>query len=395
MKNKILILGSFDFPDKDAAAKRVLGFGLYLKEKMYDVMYLSWGNSGRTEDFVNDNLFNYKGFNYIPMNEFKKSRNIFKRLYNFIFMGSSTIKYLKTINTSSIDTIIAYNAPSIFLLKLNKFCKKNNIQLILDCTEWYNYNHLTGGKFGPLAIDTSIRMNLINSYIGKLIVVSRYLSEFYKNKVTDLIEIPFLIDMNLNLKNSLHNKIFKQPVKLVYIGSPGKKDKFEIIFNSLNKINKDDILFTLDIYGITKEDYLNINNSFNKEYLDNEYIIFKGRINQDKVDDVYKNYHFSIILRPNERYAKAGFPTKLVESFSNGVPVLASNVGDLPIYVKNDFSGYIIDSLDEKVLERVLNKILSLNQDSYINMAVNSYNLALNKFYYKNNKTFSDFIIRK
>lgn len=395
MKNEILILGSFNFPDKDAAAKRVYGFGLYLKDKSFSVKYLSWGNKGRKEDFVTDNLYCYNGFEYIPIGEFKKNKNIFKRIYNYLLMGSFTLKYLKSIDISNINSIIAYNAPSLFLLRLNTFCKKNNIDLILDCTEWYEYSHLSGGRFGPLSLDTSIRMNFINKYIGKMIVVSSYLFDFYKDKVNTLIKIPFFIDMDINLKYSLNSKNFNKPIKLVYIGSPGKKDKFETVFHVLNKINQDKLLFTLDIYGITKDDYLKIDIKFNSKYLDNEYITFKGKVEQEIINSIYINYHFSIVFRPNERYAKAGFPTKLVESFSNGIPVIASNVGDLSVFVKDEISGYIIDSLDELELENVFKKILSLTKENYLKMSNNAYDIALDNFYYKNNKNFEKFLRNK
>jgi glycosyltransferase involved in cell wall biosynthesis len=306
-------------------------------------------------------------------------------------MGSKTLKYLEKIDISNVKKIIAYHGTSIFLIKLKSFCKKYDIELILDITEWYDYSDLSGGKFGLVSLDNSIRMNFVNPWIGNIIVISSFLHEFYKNKVNKIILIPFLIEVkNNNICNTvaIKNKI----VKLVYIGSPGKKDKFDIILKVLSKINQFNNKIILDVYGLNLNEYRKINLKIDEQLIVNSYITFKGRIAHHLVADIYDKYHFSILFRPDKRYAQAGFPTKLVESLSCAIPIIASNVGDISKYIIHKKTGFLLDRLDESKLNIILNDILNLTDTDYYQMKKESIQIAIEKFNFKKEKKLIDFI---
>jgi glycosyltransferase involved in cell wall biosynthesis len=50
------------------------------------------------------------------------------------------------------------------------------------------------------------------------------------------------------------------------------------------------------------------------------------------------------LLRPDARYAHAGFPTKVVESFAVGTPVLANLTSDLGRYLVDGRNGLVCDA---------------------------------------------------
>jgi len=382
----MIILGAFRFPEGDAAAKRVYGFGKYFRDNSYDVKYLSWGR----EKINKKNK--YDDFSYISLDEFNNGKgSVFFRIKQYLLLGSKTLYWLKRENLKDVSVIIAYHGTSIFLLRLWFLCKKNNINLVLDCTEWYESKSLAGGKFGIVALDNTLRMQIINPFIGKIIVISNYLHEYYNKKGNDVYKVPFLVE--INNKAVLNLNIENNDIKLLYIGNPGKKDKFDILLNTIkifNENNSRKVYF--DIFGLTKEEYLCNMKNLSGDILDTSYISFKGKIDNKLVSTLYKIYHFSILLRPSERYALAGFPTKLVESFSYATPMIASNVGDIPYYVKSGKTGYLVDSIKKENIMLILNQIILLKNKEYNSMRKESFESAKKNFHYKNEKNLINFI---
>lgn len=94
---------------------------------------------------------------------------------------SSISDYKKIIEQDKFDSIICYNFPSIPLYKLYKLAKRNKIEILGDVTEWYSpkgrgiLNKIIKG------IDTSIRMRYIHKKLDGLIVISKFLEDYYMN----------------------------------------------------------------------------------------------------------------------------------------------------------------------------------------------------------------------
>lgn len=385
--SNIIIVGAFRFPDGDAAAKRVYGFGKYFRKEKCKVEYISWGNEGKINEYRK-----YDGFQYVSLDEFNNGQgNILHKIKSYLQLGNKTISLLKKKELNNTSTLIAYNGTSIFLLRLWFLCKRQGATLVLDCTEWYDSNHLVGGKFGIIALDNYIRMQIINPIIGNLIVISSYLYNFYNPKVKNICKVPFLMDIKEQENKFI--EIENKDIKLFYIGNPGKKDKFDVLLDAIVKYNTNyKRKIYLDIYGLTEEQYLNGLNYNEETNVNNNFISFKGRIENSKVASLYCKYHFSILLRPHERYAYAGFPTKLVESLSYGVPMIASDVGDIGFFIKNEKSGYLIKELLVKELISIFNQIMLLSNQKYFLMKNDSFLIANNNFSYKNESSLLEFI---
>ena len=144
MKRTILYIGGFELPDKNAAAHRVTSNGKIFEELGYLVKYRG--------------LFNEK-----------KSENIFdiKRPSNFVEWVTYSVgckSIIDLINEdSSIVAVILYNYPALAQARILSFCKKRNIKVISDCTEWYSVkNHKSLPMKIIKGLDTSFRMRVIN-----------------------------------------------------------------------------------------------------------------------------------------------------------------------------------------------------------------------------------------
>jgi glycosyltransferase involved in cell wall biosynthesis len=70
---------------------------------------------------------------------------------------------------------------------------------------------------------------------------------------------------------------------------------------------------------------------------------------------------FSIMLRPNARFAQAGFPTKLGESLACGVPVLGNLTGDVGLFLRDGREGILVPDCSPAAFAQGLRRALSLS----------------------------------
>ena len=97
----------------------------------------------------------------------------------------------------------------------------------------------------------------------------------------------------------------------------------------------------LHLYGTVPEQLvmLGIDPAFLEAHRDT--VICHGRIPYAEVKGKVADADFTVRLRPNKRYANAGFPTKVGESMACGTPVIANITSDLGKYIIDGKIKYI------------------------------------------------------
>jgi glycosyltransferase involved in cell wall biosynthesis len=367
-KGTIIYVGAFRFPDRDAAAKRVLANGYVLRNLGYKVIFAGG------EQRESDGGQYFHGFEYYSQSELDRgNRSMYQKLKDYKNGGHNTIRWMMDfIKSNKIDYVISYNASFIFQMRIYYFCKKNNIKIIGDCTEWYESEHLPGGKWGLASLDNYLKMKYGFTKIRNLIVISNYLADFYKNKKANLIVIPPLLVTDKIESPLFHKGISNSKAKrIIYAGNPGKKDNLIEIIQVLGRrefLNS----IQLTIIGVSREEFLRQN-----EVEIPMNISFLGRLPYNQVKIQYYNADFSIILRPNKRYANAGFPTKFVESLSFGIPVIATKTSDLDKYLIDGKNGFWAQGNSEGDLLMVLLKVSTLSYNDLAQMKANAYHASL------------------
>jgi glycosyltransferase involved in cell wall biosynthesis len=383
-KKNIIYTGVFRFPDKDAASQRVLGIARSLRQVGYNVIFCGWEQTSREQDNVNDDYL-YDGFPYYSQGELDLNiSNKLSRVFNFIFKGRKTIKWIKQhIKKEHTDYIIAYNANVYFLMSLYFLCRKKGIKFIVDCTEWYQGEHLPGGKYGLVNLDNNLRIKFVYPIVKNVILISSFLEKYYTEKNCKVLIVPPLVDLNDSKWNvPCDTNDYSEKIKLIYAGNPAKKDVLNTLFSAVKKFNnKKSKQIEIHLIGIDTERFRCI-------YNDNtdipEYIKCYGRVQLQDVPLFYAKAHFSILFRENQRYANAGFPTKVVESLSCGIPVICNITSDLGKYLTDEFNSFIIENISEETILKCFEKIEQIDIEKYVAMRVNAKNTANNNFHYEN-----------
>ncbi len=346
--NNVIYVGPFCFPDGGAAARRILGISKSIQAAGFDVKVASGQNpkTGEISQWVD-------GIEVFSIGE-RTAENwptLLKHMA-YITMGRSTVAWLNSLSDKP-KAVILYSGYSPYLLNLLPWAKKNKVKLIFDAVEWYEPNSFFG-RFSPYQINIEFAMRCLLPRVGNIISISGYLHKYYASKGCQSIVVPPTLDTSLIIPR-YEGRGNQCALKLVYAGTPGKKDLLGRIIEAVLHLRRSNYNLHLSVAGVEASDakqYANIEIFSGDEV--SAGVNFMGVLNHDASIDLVRQADFSLLLRPDARYSRAGFPTKFVESFSVGTPVIGNITSDLHRYLKSNETGivcrgptseYMIDAL--------------------------------------------------
>lgn len=325
----ILYIGGFELPDKNAAAQRVVSNAKALRDLGYRIVFIDIDRS--IEKPVLETKSECFGFERYSM-----------RYTNRRLICIADLKTLYYQLKTDVFAVIAYNYPGVALVRMHIFCKKNSIKLIADCTEWYGVQSENIINEAFKAIDSYIRMNIIQPKLEGMIAISRYLENFYKGKLPT-IYVPPLTDLSEEKWQLMKSEYQDGNIHIIYAGNPGRhKDKINKILEAMNKIKVDQL--RLQFVGMTKEQFIDYYPE-DKHIVDSlgDKVEFLGRIPHEEVIRRVKKSDFSMFYRNITRVSMAGFPTKFSESISSGTPVITNRTSDLGEFLIEGVNGYWLE----------------------------------------------------
>jgi glycosyltransferase involved in cell wall biosynthesis len=373
----IAYVGEFRYPKGDAASLRVNSLGSILRNLGHSVLYI--GKTFHDRQQTNGQKGLYAGFEYINIG--KANANIFSRAFYYFFGGYIMRRILAC---KKIDLIILYGGSTRYLIPLKTFAKKHGIKLILDLVEWYDYSHLPLGKWGPFALDVHYSMTRLAPTCDGIIAISSFLENYYTSAGCKVIRIPSLIDNSDSRFMQNGPKVREDDyLNIVYAGFPGKKDLIQVVVTSIQQLNEEGYKIKLHIIGPAKSEFEKICSDVILNPAAS-YIKFYGRVDQALVPKLLSNCDFSILVRPDFRYANAGFPTKFVESLASGVPVITNLTSDIGLYLKNGEQGFVLNDCSQDSVLSILRYAYTLDTKSLLYMKKVAKETAAEKFHFSN-----------
>jgi glycosyltransferase involved in cell wall biosynthesis len=383
----VAYVGSFRFPDGDAGAARVLGIGKALREAGFSVLFAGVEKRGRPQDRQPDGRFFCEGFPYLPEKDLGDTGvSRLKRAWLTHLSGSTTMGRLRGMNLAGTRAIIAYNASSLLLWRLCGFCRRRQIALIADCSEWYDLRHTIGGVLGPLAWDSELRMRCLQPRIGRVIAISSFLERYYRARGCVVLRVPPLIDMDdgrPNQADQVSHKDKDNVLRLVYAGVPGKKDLLGSAVRALRDLRASGLPVVLDLVGPSRQTAATwLGGGRLLDELGSG-VVCHGRVPHKVALGLVARADFSLLLRPDKRYAHAGFPTKLVESLSLGVPVISNPTSDIAEYVRDGKEGVLLADSTPEAFAAGVKRILDMPREQWSTMRLGARQRASDCFDYR------------
>lgn len=323
---RILYVGGFELPDKNAAAQRVLGIAKALRVLGYEVVFLDvdktvQGN-GLSEVHTTEGFPTYSQRHAADM----------KGLIRYAGYPLHAEEILD--KWDDWHGVIAYNYPAFALSRLNRICKKRNIRLYADCTEWYSYEGFSPKKL-LIQADSFLRMRFVQKRLDGMIAISRYLERYYRKHLKTVV-LPPMIDSDDPKWRRTERERHSARLQLVYAGSTGAhKDRLNVMVRAIPGISEQ---VCLSVVGITAEKYLQLypnDRALIAELTETGALCFRGRLSHREAIEAVKNADLTLFFRQKSRLTSAGFPTKFVESVSCGTPVVTTDTSDLKDYSKD------------------------------------------------------------
>lgn len=362
----IYFISEYKYPNGDAGSLRIHSFAQTLQQLGYKSKIIGYG------PIIQGCSYNL-GFEYTSL-------RLKGRCKSYFSLPFRTIQFLlKETKNGPITHIIAENVSALTLILLKSFCRRKNIKLIYDVVEWYSPSQFKYGKFSFNYLQkTLINKHIIDKSIS-VISISTFLNSYYKNKSIESIRIPIFFKQNANYSFYEKTKL----ISITYAGQPGNKDFVWLMlkaFSTLENSIRSRLQFNL--VGCDKTQIVEMckNHKINLALIEKNLHIF-GRRPHAEVICILKKSHYTILLRDaEERYAKAGFPTKIIESISYGIPPIMNFSSDLGLYFKDGKDCIRIESLAIEDVHDAFKRITSISDEVYDRLSRNAFNLAKKYF---------------
>lgn len=366
MDKKLYIIATHTIPTEHPNAVRLVNLGLIFKAIGYDVTLIGF-------DTNETRVFDYKDIHCRVYN-IPKSKGIIANLQRETIMKKYVSQFFETLDAPRVIVSSMYNCPlQRFLIQ---YSKHNNIKLIQSVCEWFDRSTFTGIKGLFQYINNRYSLYFQFPRIKNIIAISSLQANYYASRGCNTLVIPTLVDVD---EYREINRSARADEKLViaYAGSPAKKDYIANVIKAIDLLSEEERKkVELRLYGCTEEGLIGL--GIKKEFLEGnrETIICHGRIPYSEVKSKIAGADFTVLLRPNMRYANAGFPTKVGESMACGTPVIANITSDLGKYLIDGANSIICDNETPEACAYAIKRAMTISSEEKEKMSVNARDTA-------------------
>lgn len=352
---RIAYVGPTPFPDGGAAARRMLGNALSLREAGFEVVFgagqLPRAGSAAPEE--------YAGFAVHPVGERTAERfpTLLKHLLYFA-MGKKTLRWLETLQPAPV-AVILYSGYTPFFLRLLPWCARRGLPLVFDAVEWYDTAGMPGGVFSPYRWNIELAMRYYSPRAKHIIAISRFLEAYYHEKGCATVRIPPTLDTHAVTPNL--EPTTAGPLVIGYTGTPGRKDLFNNMLEGILRLDPQGTRVQLRVAGVSAAQMTAFPAMQSRGLTAVPPCVRTGgKIPHAEALALVRDADFSVLLRPPARYAQAGFPTKVVESLALGTPVICNITSDLGEYIEDGAEGILCADYQPESLMAAMERALAL-----------------------------------
>lgn len=352
MSKRVLFISSFCLPEGDAGATRLLMLARALRMEGCDVELCGMGDATCFDDFtihtLNPGRHN-KVLNWLSWRT----------------MGIRAASFVRK-NLKKFDAIVASFLPSGAVEKIKQLCSECDVVLSVDCTEWFESSQFPKGERDRGYLDHERLLTRTIDESVKVIAISDCLKNHFEQMECSVLRVPAVLDVE-ELSAGIQNEVCDHGLKVMYAGSPGKKDSLDIVLGAICELSADErSMISLDLYGLDERDarmLLPVGVSLPT------CVHAHGRVSRAEVVKALRKSDFTILMRdPSKRFAQAGMPTKITESLGSGVPVIANLTSDLGKYLVDGVNAFIVDRFAADALACVLRKALVTTHEDRLSM---------------------------
>ena len=363
-KGTILYVGNFELPDKGASANRVVSNAKLFNSVGYQTILL-----GVSKDKECTEIRKLK--NDFGLLMYERPYPASMKMWLGHMYSAEYIEKMLEIH-GDIILVILYNMPFSALKAAKKACKKKNIKVAYDCTEWSDVTDGNAVKRFVKAHDEKLVRNKLANVADGLIVISNMMERQYSN-CKNMIKLPPLVDIEDAIWHQTPEK--HEGFEFCFAGMlDGQKDSLDVIVKAFEKVC--DKQTKLRIIGVENDEFKSVYPEAIKALNKCEKnVIFMGMQSHFDTIRYVLGCDCYIFIRPADLRNNAGFPTKFTEAVTCGVPVIASEVSVVTDYQTERIS--FVSTPDEKGITDSMNDMKNKKYES--NMLNNTFDYRKHK----------------
>ena len=240
------------------------------------------------------------------------------------------------------NIIFLYGRVNYLYFTMWSLRKKNKI--FCEITEHPEYRK--GGVMQKISIGMSLFF--IRNFHG-LFVISNTLKQFFISSGVEKTKIDVI---NMFVDSSRFEGIDKKGGEkyIAYCGYVSRrKDGVDLLIESFALFHvkhKDYKLYIIGKGGFPEPLSFFEQLSINQGVRDS--VVFTEEVSSEKMPELLVNADILVLARPDSLQARNGFPTKLGEYLSTGNPIVVTNVGEIPLFIKDKINGIIAEESNVK-----------------------------------------------
>lgn len=369
---KLLFVAGRGYPANTAMSSRYHALALLFQSAGCEVMVVTKG------EFTHKKVKYYKGVPYISVS----GRVNCKLTRGFDLLVGIPRYTKKLLHTNQYDGILMTTRIPL-LLRIMKSAGKNDISLFYDAVEWYSPSQFNKGEkaYQYRKINKLLKKEIDKQF--KVISISKYFEEYFSLRGIETVRIPAVLDV----QSIAYEKHTPEDITVIlYAGSPGKKDYLNEMMEACAQLTQEEReKLEIRLIGI-RESELVQNCGVSEKTMSNVWHVVKcmGRRPHDEVLQNLQRAHFTFLIRPDEeRYAKAGFPTKVPESLATGTPVICNLTSDLGMYLRDGKNAIVLASENVEDVVIGLRRAINLSSEEKEKMSVMARKTAEESFDYR------------
>lgn len=230
---------------------------------------------------------------------------------------------------------------------------------------------------------------LIPRHTDLNIVISKYLEDHCLKRAADtkLIRIPVLVDQDLFTPSQSSAKAFaktwnipKNSIVFSYVGGLWKTEGVGYLVKAFAKVVKSHPNARLVIAGrLKKTDNHDDIEALVKQYKLENHVITPGWVSTDVVVGIYSRSDVLVLPQIDDEFAVAALPTKLAEYSNVGKAIIATRVGDVPLYFTSGENALLVESENIEALSTAMDSLIT-DKELRLNLAKGAKGVAVKHF---------------
>ncbi len=316
---------------------------------------------------VSNSVFTEEGISFIctfPESPEYENASHLKKLFLYRKSVKEAGKVIRSIHRNrKIDAIILLPVLIRDLLPFLNLAKSLNVKVLHERTE-YPFM-VQGGRRMTDKPGLYFYLHFILPQFNGIYVINRALKEYFSKILKSGIPIEVINMLVEPDRFKLALPVSEQPFEYIaYCGTLNtNKDGVDILLKAYCRAllsAKLPVTVKLLLIGDYENDTIRIKlHEIVQGNNCEDNVRFIGRVDRNKIPALLCNASALALARPANKQSEGGFPTKLGEYLATGKPVVVTDVGEIPIFLKDGYNAFIAKSGDVKSFSEKLSEVFA------------------------------------